>query len=143
MNVFKIATIAALAAGMAIAQPATPAQGGGHKAARHRMFQALDLSDAQKQQAKQIFQQARETAQPVAKQLRENREALQAAVKANNLSQIQTLSAQAGPLQAQLLAIRSEAMAKFYATLTPEQRTKADQIQARVRQRMQKRKSIG
>ena len=37
------------------------------------------------------------------------------------------------------MAIRSEAMAKFYAILTPEQRIKADQMMSRMRQRMEER----
>lgn len=146
----RFATVAALAAGMAVAQtpapaPATPPAPG--KAAmrprgaiRHRMLQALNLTDAQKQQAKAIFQQTKQNIQPIAQQAKQNREALAAAVKANDTAQIQQLSAQQGNLQGQLVAMRSESMAKFYATLTPEQRAKADQIQQRVRQRMQQRK---
>jgi protein CpxP len=131
MNLFRIGLIAAIAAGLAIAQPAVPARGAGRQAARHRMMKALDLTDAQKQQARLIFQQARETAQPVAKQLKDNREALQAAIKANNAAQIQTLSAQSGALQGQLAAVRSQAMAKFYANLTPEQQARAEEIRSR------------
>jgi Spy/CpxP family protein refolding chaperone len=144
MNLFRFGLIAALAAGMAFAQPAVPARGAGRQMARHRMMKALDLTDAQKQQAKQIFQQAREAAQPVAKQLKDNRDALQTAIQANDTSQIQTLSAQQGALQGQLAAIRSGAMAKFYGTLTPEQRAKAQEIRSKVRERMaQRRKANG
>jgi Spy/CpxP family protein refolding chaperone len=69
----------------------------------------------------------------------QNREALDAAVKANNTSQIESLSSQRGILQGKALAIRSTAMAKFYDILTPEQRIKADQMQCQMRQRMQER----
>ena len=37
------------------------------------------------------------------------------------------------------MAVRSKAMAKFYAILTPEQRTKWDEIHQRMRQRMEER----
>ena len=64
-------------------------------------------------------------------------------MKANNTAQIERLSAQQGNLMGKALAIRTESMAKFYATLTPEQRTKADQtfeqMKSRMRQRMQER----
>jgi Spy/CpxP family protein refolding chaperone len=73
--------------------------------------------------------------------LKANREALAAAVKANDVAQIHSLSAQRGNLQGQLLGIRSEARAKVYATLTPEQKAKADQIRERVKQRIEKRKA--
>ena len=146
-TLMSIAAVAALAAGMAFAQtPAAPQQPPPGKSAmrpgtmlRRRMVQALNLTAAQKQQTKSIFQQARVNAQPVAQQLKENREALAAAVKANDSAQIQSLSAQQGNLRGQVLAIRSDAMAKFYATLTADQRAKAEQIVQRVRQRIQKR----
>jgi Spy/CpxP family protein refolding chaperone len=106
---------------------------------RQRLMQALNLTDDQKAQAKAIFQQARQSSQSVRDQLKQNGEALAAAVKANDTAQIQTLSAQQGTLRGQLLAIQSEAMAKFYNTLTPDQKAKADQMRQRIRQRIQQR----
>ena len=144
----RFAAVTALAAGTVLAQaPATPApQTGGNArvvrpraALRHRLMTALNLTDAQKQQAKAIFQDVRQQAQPIAAQLKQNRQALTAAVKADNTAEIQTLAAQQGTLRGQLLTIRSDAMAKFYAGLTPDQRAKADQFQQRVQQRMQQR----
>ena len=109
-----------MAAGMAFAQaPAAP------------------LTPAQKEQARAIRQQARQSAEPLEQQLKTKREALAAAVKANDVAQIHSLSAQCGQLQGQLLGIRSEARAKVYATLTPEQKAKAE----RVRQRLENRRA--
>jgi Spy/CpxP family protein refolding chaperone len=104
------------------------------------MMQALNLTPAQKQQATTIFGDARQTAEPIRQEMRQNRAALSAAVKANNTSQIEQLSAHQGELQGKVLAIRSEAMAKFYTILTPEQRTQSDQMQSRMRQRMEERR---
>jgi Spy/CpxP family protein refolding chaperone len=146
-----LASIAALAAGMAFAQSQTPApQPGPGKAAgkarfarraglRPRMMQALNLTDAQKAQAKSIFQQARQTAQPLRAQLKQDRESIAAAVKAGNTTQIQQLSTDEGNLMGRMIAIRTEAMAKFYNSLTPEQKAKADQMRERMHQRMQQR----
>ncbi len=151
-RIFQLTAAAALAAGMAFAQttpaPAQPAQPGpagqhgmrrGMGMMRQRMVQALNLTDAQKQQAKTIFQQTRQTAKPIADQLKQNREALAAAIKANNVAQIDSLSAQQGVLRGQLLAARSEGLAKFYSILTPDQKAKADQIHENMKQRMQQR----
>ena len=147
----RLATVAALAAGMAFAQTPAPAtsQPTPGKAAtnpraamRHRMLKALNLTPAQKQQAKSIFQQTKQNVQPIAQQAKQNREALAAAVKANDSATIQRLAAQQGTLQGQVLAMRSESMAKFYATLTPDQRTKADQIQQKMQQLKQQRKAV-
>jgi Spy/CpxP family protein refolding chaperone len=104
-----------------------------------QMMQALNLTAAQKQQADTIFGDARQKAEPIRQEMRQNREALAAAVKANNTSQIEQLSSHQGELKGKALAIRSEAMAKFYTILTPEQRTQADQMQSRMRQRLEER----
>lgn len=146
LSLVKFATVAAMAAGTAVAQtPAAPAQPRPGKmwakqgAVRGRMLRQLDLTDAQKQQARTIFQQAKQNAEPLVKQLRENREALTAAVKANDTAKIHSLSAQQGHLQGQLLGIRNDAQAKFYAGLTPEQKAKADEMRSKVRERMKER----
>jgi periplasmic protein CpxP/Spy len=141
----RFATAAALAAGLALAQTPAPQAGQARPpaemraAVRHRMMQNLNLTDAQKQQAKAIFQQAKADSQPIRDQLKQNREAFSSAVKGNNVSQIQSLSAQQGNLRGHLTAIHGEAMAKFYNLLTPDQRAKADQMQQRIRQRIEQR----
>lgn len=144
-NLMRLAAVAAVMAGMAFAQqaaptlqpaPARPARA----AIRRRVMQALNLTDAQKQQAKTIFQQAHQNAQPIAAQLQQNRDALAAAVKANQTAQIQALATAQGNLRGQVLTIRAGALAQFYQILTPDQRTKADQVQQRIRQRLQQRR---
>jgi Spy/CpxP family protein refolding chaperone len=143
----------AMAAGMAFAQaaPAAPAPGtqsstttrGTHrnfvKQRRARIAQELNLTAAQKAQAKTIFSQARETAKPVREQLMTNRRALRAAVKADNSSEIQKFATVQGTLIGKISTIHSEAAAKFYQVLTPEQRAKSDQLHAQFRQRMHER----
>jgi Spy/CpxP family protein refolding chaperone len=148
LTIARFATVAAMAAGLALAQAPAPTAGqdqprAGKRMARQamkgRLARALNLTPAQKEQAKSIHQQARQNAEPLMKQLKTNREALAAAVKANDVAQIHSLSAQRGNLQGQLLGIRSEARAKVHATLTPEQKTKADQLRQRVGERMKQR----
>src|SRR4051812_22666262 len=128
-HLMKLATVAALAAGMAFAQaPATttpqPDSGKttmkGRAGMRHRMLRALNLTPAQKQQAQAIFQQTRQNVKPVAEQAKQNREALAEAVKANDAAKIQQLATQQGTLKGQMLAMRAESMAKFNALLTPD-----------------------
>src|SRR5438309_248515 len=144
-HLLQFAAVTALATGMVLAQtPAPGAQPAPQKTpfahpmfGREQMMQALNLTPAQKQQADTIFSDAKQKAGPVRQEMRQNREALNAAVKANNTSQIETLSAHQGELQGKALAIRSGAMAKFYTILTPEQRTKADDMLSRMRQRME------
>jgi Spy/CpxP family protein refolding chaperone len=152
-QLIRFAAVGAVAAGLTFAQTQAPAPTAqpnqskpamSHRAqARRHMFQELNLTPAQREQAAAIFQQARMTAKPVREQLRQNREAIAAAVKADNQIQIEQLSAVRGKLMGQITTARTEATAKFYHELTSQQRVKADQIhqrfQARMRQRMQHR----
>ena len=142
------AAAAAMAAGLAFAQtpegapnqtPAPAHTPSRRAAVRQRLMQALNLTDSQKQQAKTIFQQARETTKPIREQLKQNREALTAAVKAGNAGQIQQISTARGALLSQMVAAHAQARAQFYKLLTPEQKTKADRIAAHIRARMEQR----
>ena len=135
-HLLQFAALTALTTGMTLAEsPTTGTQPAPHKAPfRHpgfgheQMMQALNLTPAQNRQAKTIFGDAKLKAAPIREEMRQNREALYAAEKANNTSQIERLASHQGELHGKALAIRAEAMAKFYAILTPEQRTKADQM---------------
>jgi Spy/CpxP family protein refolding chaperone len=147
-RIIPFAAAAALAAGLAFAQtPAAPPEssssGQSHvnrRGAYHeRMMQQLNLSDSQKAQAKTIFQDAREKAKPLVEQLRQDRQAMNEAVKANDTARIRSLAAKEGKTSGELTAIRSEAKAKFYSTLTSEQRTKADQLHQQAREKMRQR----
>lgn len=149
-NILQLLAIGTAVAGMALAQaPATPAAPAApavrqHRAAmRQRMIQRLNLTDAQKQQAKAIFQQTRQSTEAVRQQLKSNRQALAAAVKANNQAQIDQLATTQGQLRGQLLASRSEAMAKVYQILTPEQKAKAEKMHQAIRERIKERAHRG
>jgi periplasmic protein CpxP/Spy len=146
-TLLTVGAAAVMAAGLVFSQTVSPAPTdpgtAPHHQMRHnrmaRMAQQLNLTDAQKEQAKAIFAEARQASQPVRDQLKQNREALSAAVKAGNTQQIQQLSATQGSLMGQLTAIRTEAMAKFYAGLSAGQRSKADQMHQQFKQRMEQR----
>jgi Spy/CpxP family protein refolding chaperone len=130
-TLLNFAGVSLLAAGMALGQ-STPAPTAPHTG-RHsaqagamldRLSAKLNLTNTQKQQAQSIFSAARQSAKPVRAQLRQERQALQAAVKSGAPdAQIDQLANQMGPLMAQATAIHSKAFAKFYSVLTPEQRT--------------------
>jgi Spy/CpxP family protein refolding chaperone len=134
----RFAAAPILASGMLMAQaPAPPAPA--QPPAQHRQWQRgqmfdrmaakLNLTDAQKGQAKSIWQSARESSRPVAQQLRQAHVALRQAAKAGKpAAEIDQLAANAGQLTGQLAAVHTKAFEQFYAMLTPEQRTTADQL---------------
>jgi Spy/CpxP family protein refolding chaperone len=145
---------AVVAAGLAFAYAETPSNSAprDHAATRQqwmqrrfdRMSAYLNLTDTQKTQAQAVMKAAHENAMQFQAQLKQNRQALAAAVKTDNSGEIDRLSAVQGQLMGKTMAIRTEAFAKIYQTLTPEQRAKADQLQAHSRsmqhQRTQNRK---
>ena len=135
----RFGTVAALASGMIFAQTSAPSTQQPQPPAQHsqwnrgQMFDKLatklNMTDDQKQQAKSIMDSSRESSKPVRDQLRQDRLALKDAVKAGKSdAEIDQLSANLGKDTGQMTAIRTKAFAKVYALLTPEQRTKADQL---------------
>jgi Spy/CpxP family protein refolding chaperone len=128
-KIFIWTAVSALGAvGLFAQAPQTTAQAkGGHKLAR--MANYLNLTTAQRAQAKTIFHEAGQSAKPVRQQLRETRQSLQAAIKSGNSDQIQQLTATEGTEKGQLSAIRATAFAKLYPTLTPEQQQKLAEFQ--------------
>ena len=87
----------------------------------------LGLTDAQKASATKIFTDAMTSSESLRTSMETARQGLQDAIKANNTSAIESLSAQSGNLQGQLMAIHAKAEAAFYALLTAEQKTKYNQ----------------
>jgi Spy/CpxP family protein refolding chaperone len=139
-NWMKLALAAALATGLTVAQTATPQPGerqgekrrGPRGGMLERMASHLNLTEAQREQAKAAFQDAREQSQPVMEQLRTTRQELADAVKSGKTEvEIDMIARRQGELMGQLAGIQSKAMAKVYATLTPEQREKANELRER------------
>jgi Spy/CpxP family protein refolding chaperone len=132
--------VAALAAGIVFAQaPARNMPRGDTNAqekpndfmVRHleHLAQVLNLTDSQKEQARTLFEQTRQAAQPIRQELRLNRAKLAAAAKdGTSEADIQELANKQGHLLGRLVAIHTVAASKFYQMLTPEQRVKADQM---------------
>src|SRR5690349_123221 len=120
------AWMAVVALGTASIFAQTPPSARHHRQGQYGavMAAALNLTDAQKSQMQSIFQEARQSAQPVRQQLKQTRQTLQAAVKAGNSEQIQQLAATEGTEMGQLAAIRASAHAKMFKILTPEQQQK-------------------
>ena len=122
--------VAALGAAGLFAAETSQARQQWHGRGRFGHFMSeLNLTDAQKAQAKTVFQGARQSAQPVRQQLMETRKSLRAAIKANDMAQVRQLSATEGSEIGQLAAIRGSAFAKVYQTLTPDQKQKVDAIE--------------
>lgn len=142
-NWLRFAAATAIAGGMILGAqemsnpPAPPAAQQHQRGAR--MARYLNLTPAQQAQAKAEFQAVRQSTMPIRQQLKQIHAGLFQAVRANDTARIDQLSAQAANLKGQISAMRNEARAKLYTMLTPEQRAKADQLPAHLRQMRQRR----
>jgi Spy/CpxP family protein refolding chaperone len=97
-----------------------------HRARMHAFIaRQLDLTEAQKAEAKEIFKEARESAKPLVAQLREGHKAIKAGTSELELEQ---LASEQGTLVGKVAGIYAKAFSKFYASLTPEQKQKADKL---------------
>ena len=91
----------------------------------------LTLTDAQKAQARTIFDAADVATETARGQLTAVRDALQAAVKATKSdAELDRLAAAVGLVEGQMAGIRAKVSAKFYALLTAEQKIKFDALHA-------------
>ena len=102
---------------------AEPHRGGGE---RHleRLADELNLSDAQRQQIKQIHRDARGEKLAIRDAMQDNREAMQKLdPSAKDYGrQVEQLAGEKGDLVKRLTIQRSNVRAQMYAVLTPEQR---------------------
>lgn len=91
-----------------------------------RMFRNLDLTDEQRTEIRKILEAERSVMQPVHQQLRDNREALQAATKDGqfNEAEVTKLAQKQGELMAQTIVSRERVQSQIWQILTPEQRDK-------------------
>lgn len=143
---FILAASLILSAGAAFPQAApaeTPKEnkqdGRKHDGARggQRMAEALNLTDAQKEQIRSITKEAFASNQALRTQLKAAHEAEQAAIKAGKSdAELVQLAQNSAPLHAQVHAARLQTEAKIFKVLTPEQQAKLAEIRAHMKERM-------
>ena len=142
-TVASLSLLTLTASGMLAQAPEGQHMGRGAQGLRSMrgIIKQLALTDAQKEQAKAIFQNTRTSTQSIRTQLQDVRQQLRAAQQANDPSRIQALSRQQGELAGQLRVAHAEAASRFRALLTPEQQAKADQLKAERAERWKNRQA--
>lgn len=98
-----------------------------------RLAQMLSLTEAQKSQALKIFTDAQTAAERYRQEMQTAREALQSAIRTNNVAAIERAARDIGAATAEISSIDARAEAAFYALLTPEQKEKYDSMPGRGR----------
>jgi Spy/CpxP family protein refolding chaperone len=126
-----LVTIVAVGGVMAQATGKAPWQG--HRAHRFEFVATyLDLTDAQKTQAKAIMQASHQATKPLAQQLLQGHQAMVEAVKANKSQADLTVIANAqAAIGSQIVVQKALAAEQFWALLTPDQQAKAEKLHDR------------
>ena len=130
---FILAASLILSAGAALpqTQPADSQPAEQHKRHGHggqRMAKALNLTDAQKEQAKSIREKYRASSEDLRTQMRTFREQLKAAKEANNTAEVERLTQQREALFARVKESFSAQQNEFRSILTADQQAKFDQM---------------
>ncbi|HEV2117201.1 MAG TPA: Spy/CpxP family protein refolding chaperone [Terriglobales bacterium] len=104
------------------------------------LTRALDLTDAQQQQVKSLVEAQRPALKGLMQQMASQRaQMLNVTQKGQfDAAQVRTIANQQGQTMANLIVARQELQSQIYNLLTPEQRTKFDQMQQRRLEHMQK-----
>lgn len=102
----------------------------------------LDLSDAQKQQVRDITQRHRQTMEPVMQRLQQAMMAERAAVNAVpvNEAAVRAAAQDVAAAQADLVVDRARLHSDIFSILTVEQQTKAKQLEAQAQARANERR---
>ena len=133
IQVLVVALALTLVAGAAVSQEVERHHMRGHGMFGEMLpFRAVDLSDAQRDQIKQLRENARPTMQPLFQQARQNHEAMVQLITSGNFDQAkaQALANQSAQIHAQMEAQHALLASQAYQLLTPEQKTKMNQVLA-------------
>jgi Spy/CpxP family protein refolding chaperone len=99
----------------------------------------LNLNDTQRQQIRTLWEQEKPTVSGLVQELSAESKEMDAATANGNAdeSKVQEIASRQGQTIAKLLVEKEHFKSKVYTTvLTPQQRTKADEMQARWHERM-------
>jgi Spy/CpxP family protein refolding chaperone len=110
-----------------------------------RLAAELGLSDAQKDQIKAVAESHKDEWQALAGRAREARQALHAAVTADQIDEglIRQRSAELANVQADLSVARARAHAEIFRVLTPDQQAKAKALRAQFAGKIRDRRRSG
>ena len=104
------------------------------------MIEYLGITEAQLADMQTFKRAAAEQSRPIHEQIRNNKRTLRRALAAGDMVQIDTLAAQLGQLQGQLIAIGSKARVEIGNVLTVEQKDKKKQLGEKRKSRMKSRR---
>ena len=112
-------------------------RGFGHRAGFAKFAEKLNLTDAQKEQIKQITETSKAKVQPLMENMKTIRQQLKEATADGqfNEAQVQALATQQANISAQLIVERERTKTQIFQVLTPEQQAQAKQMKEQRKER--------
>ncbi len=137
-----ITAAAVLSVGIALAVAQGPMHHGWGSPEHHMLnylTEQLDLTDAQQAQVKDIFAKEKPTLAPLMMQKGQvHQQLMQEAISgAFNQTKVQALAAQQGQVETALAVAHARIASQIFNILTPDQKTKAQQLLQKHQERMQ------
>jgi protein CpxP len=121
--------------------PGAPSQDGGmyrQERGMHKLDQ-LGLSPQQKEQIRALREEQKQKNGPLMTQFKDLRTQAKAAREAGDQTKFASIRSQMQALKPKLQQARADSEQKLYAILTPEQRTKFDQLKAERKEKRERR----
>ena len=143
---FLVFALVAISTIFAFAQKSDGGKRHGRGFGKHRdgfgqMAAKLNLTDAQKEQIKQISEASRAKIKPLKESLRANRQKMKELTADGQFdeAQIQTIAQQQGAITAQLIVEKERTKAQIFQTLTDEQKAQAKQFKEQMHEKIKER----
>lgn len=142
-----------LAAGTALAQGGEPGKGefgkrehwGRRHHGRGHIFAKLELTDAQKEQIRQIRLARRDELKPIMEQIRAKHQEIRQSTEGGTFNEalVAQKLTEVAALKAKLMGARFEMRKEVMAVLTPEQKSKLEQMKSEFKERRHGRRNKG
>ncbi len=143
---FLVLALVAVGAIFTFAQKADKAHGRhrfGRRGSFGRMAEKLNLTDAQKEQFKQIREAGKTKVQPLMENMKSIRGQLEAATADGqfNEEQVQALATQQANVMAQLIVEKERVKSQMFAVLTADQQTQLKTLKEQMKEKFQNRRA--
>lgn len=112
-------------------------RGFGHRGGFERLAKKLNLTDTQKEQAKQIMEASKSKVQPLKESMKSIHQQLDTAIADGQFdeAQVQALASQQANIMAQLIVEKERTKSQLFAILTPEQQAQAKQLKEQMKEK--------
>ncbi len=110
---------------------------GGHRGGFGRMAEKLNLTDAQKEQVKQITEASRAKIKPLMENMRANHQKMETLTANGQFdeAQVQAVASEQGTISAQLIVEKERTKAQIFQILTDEQKAQTNQMKEQMKER--------